>query len=81
MIAGVIPLVPYMVPGPAVERFFFSVFLTLAAMFGVGASRALITNVRWWKAGFEMLILGAVVAALAYASGGLVAALLGDASA
>ena len=38
-------------------------------MFAVGASRGLIANLRWWKAGLEMLGLGAVVAALAYASG------------
>jgi VIT1/CCC1 family predicted Fe2+/Mn2+ transporter len=46
------------------------------AMFVVGALRALIANVRWWKAGIEMLSLGAVVALLAYASGGLVARLV-----
>jgi VIT1/CCC1 family predicted Fe2+/Mn2+ transporter len=50
--------------------------LTFLAMFFVGASRALIANVRWWKAGFEMLGLGAVVAALAYASGAVVAAVV-----
>jgi VIT1/CCC1 family predicted Fe2+/Mn2+ transporter len=45
-------------------------------MFVVGASRALIANVRWWKAGCEMSGLGAVVAALAYASGAIVAAIV-----
>ena len=45
-------------------------------MFVVGASRAFIANVRWWKAGLEMLGLGALVALLAYASGGLVARLV-----
>jgi vacuolar iron transporter family protein len=80
VVAGAVPLGPYMVPSVTVDRFLWSIGLTLAAMFGVGASRALITNVRWWKAGFEMLILGAVVAALAYGSGGLVASLVGEAS-
>ena len=41
-----------------------------------GLARALIANVRWWKAGLEMLGLGAVVAALAYGSGAIVAALI-----
>jgi VIT1/CCC1 family predicted Fe2+/Mn2+ transporter len=45
-------------------------------MFVVGSSRALIANVQWWKAGLEMLGLGAVVAAIAYAGGGLVAAVV-----
>jgi hypothetical protein len=45
-------------------------------MFAVGASRGLIANVRWWKGGLELLGLGALVAALAYASGRIVAALV-----
>ena len=75
--AGIVPLVPYMIPRLAGDRFVWSLVLTLVAMFVVGSSRALIANVRWWKAGFEMLGLGAVVAAIAYASGGVVAALVG----
>ena len=76
-IAGVVPLVPYMIQGIASDRFVWSIILTLRAMFVIGSSRALIANVQWWKAGFEMLGLGAVVAAIAYASGGLVAAMVG----
>ena len=76
VIAGIVPLAPYMVPSLPIDRFGSSIALTLLAMFGVGASRALIANVRWWKAGFEMLGLGAVVAALAYASGAMVAAIV-----
>ena len=75
--AGVVPLLPYMLPRAPVDPFAASIALTLGAMFIVGASRALIANVRWWKAGVEMLGLGAVVALLAYASGRLVARLVG----
>jgi VIT1/CCC1 family predicted Fe2+/Mn2+ transporter len=67
---------PYMIPALPLDRFTLSIALTFLAMFIVGASRALIANVRWWKAGLEMLGLGAVVAALAYGSGALVAALV-----
>jgi VIT1/CCC1 family predicted Fe2+/Mn2+ transporter len=74
--AGAIPLLPYMFPMLPVDRFASSMALTLLAMFGVGASRALIANLRWWKAGCEMLGLGAVVAALAYGSGAIVAAIV-----
>jgi VIT1/CCC1 family predicted Fe2+/Mn2+ transporter len=70
--AGIVPLVPYMAP-VTTDRFTLSVALTLAAMFTVGAARSLITKIRWWTGGLEMLGLGAVVAALAYASGKLVA--------
>jgi VIT1/CCC1 family predicted Fe2+/Mn2+ transporter len=76
VLAGTVPLVPYMLPIFPMDRFASSIALTLLAMFGVGASRALIASVWWWKAGLEMLGLGAVVAALAYASGGIVAAMV-----
>jgi VIT1/CCC1 family predicted Fe2+/Mn2+ transporter len=65
-----------MLPHLPVDRFAASIACTLVAMFAVGASRALIARVRWWTAGVEMLALGAVVAALAYGSGKLVAALV-----
>jgi vacuolar iron transporter family protein len=73
VIAGAMPLIPYLLPILPIDRFMASLALTLLTMFGVGASRALIANVRWWNAGFEMLGLGAVVAALAYGSGAFVA--------
>jgi VIT1/CCC1 family predicted Fe2+/Mn2+ transporter len=77
--AGLVPLLPYMAPQASADRFTMSLALTLVAMFAVGASRALITRIVWWKGGLEMLGLGSVVAALAYASGRLVAMLVGSA--
>ena len=74
--AGIVPLVPYMTPAVAVDRFALSIAFTLVAMFIVGASRALITRIRWWEGGLEMLGLGAAVATLAYGSGRLVAAVV-----
>jgi VIT1/CCC1 family predicted Fe2+/Mn2+ transporter len=76
VLAGAVPLLPYMVPSLPVDRFAASTTLTLLTMFAVGASRALIANVRWWKGGGEMLGLGAVVAAIAYGSGAFVAAII-----
>jgi VIT1/CCC1 family predicted Fe2+/Mn2+ transporter len=73
VLAGAVPLVPYTIPMLAVDPFALSIAFTLLAMFAVGASRALIADLRWWKAGLEMLGLGAAVAALAYTSGGVVA--------
>jgi VIT1/CCC1 family predicted Fe2+/Mn2+ transporter len=74
--AGMLPLLPYVVPELPIDRFALSIAFTLAAMFAVGASRALIANVGWWRAGVEMLALGSVVAALAYASGRFVSAIV-----
>jgi vacuolar iron transporter family protein len=73
--AGALPLVPYVLPGFA-ARFGASLAVTLSALFGIGALRAVIGEARWWSAGGEMLALGAVVAAVAYASGAFVASLI-----
>jgi len=72
MIAGVIPLVPFVIPIPTEMRLSWSTAATFSAMFGLGASRALVTSERWWRSGLETLALGAVVALTAYAAGLLV---------
>jgi VIT1/CCC1 family predicted Fe2+/Mn2+ transporter len=76
VLAGALPLMPYVL-GQSAERLVPSILITLAALFGVGASRALVTRVRWWTGGLEMFALGAVVAAVAYATGAFVASLTG----
>jgi VIT1/CCC1 family predicted Fe2+/Mn2+ transporter len=76
VVIGAVPLGPYVLPDLAIDRFTLSVLLTLSALFGVGASRAVVTLDRWWSAGLEMLLLGVVVAGAAYGSGFLVAAVL-----
>jgi VIT1/CCC1 family predicted Fe2+/Mn2+ transporter len=73
--AGLVPLIPYMSAAYPGNRFEVSIALTLLTLFGVGASRALIANVKWPAAGLEMLGLGAVVAAVAYGCGAMVASL------
>jgi len=75
--AGAVPLAPYLVPSATESRFAWSTVLTLAALFGVGAARAVVTTDRWWRTGGEMLALGAVVAASAYGAGALVANIVG----
>jgi VIT1/CCC1 family predicted Fe2+/Mn2+ transporter len=77
-IAGALPLLPYAFEGSADVRFAFSASFTLAALFVIGSLRSLVTVERWMKAGFEMLLLGAVVAAAAYGSGALAAWVLAD---
>jgi VIT1/CCC1 family predicted Fe2+/Mn2+ transporter len=79
VVAGAMPLVPYLM-AVGIGRFVMSSVLTLTALFAVGATRALVTVDRWWSAGLEMLALGVVVAAAAYASGAGVAALVGHAA-
>ena len=49
--------------------FVWSVALTFAMLFTVGALRGLVTVERWWIGGLEMLLLGLAVAVAAYGSG------------
>jgi VIT1/CCC1 family predicted Fe2+/Mn2+ transporter len=76
VLAGAVPLFPYIVPTAAGGRAFWSMALTLTTLFGVGAARATLTKERWWAAGSETLALGALVAAAAYGASALVASLL-----
>jgi VIT1/CCC1 family predicted Fe2+/Mn2+ transporter len=75
--AGVVPLVAYLVPLADEARFPAAIVLTLATLFAVGASRALITRLGWIRSGLEMLAVGALAAAVAYAIGAVASALTG----
>ena len=77
VIAGVVPLVPYLVSGLD-ERFLWASVCALAAQFGIGAARSLVTTGRWWVTGLEMLGLGFVVAVVAYATGAGIAAVVAN---
>ena len=71
--AGALPLLPYVVDGAPDVRFGLSIGVTSLALFTIGSLRSLVTVDRWVTAGFEMLLLGAFVAAAAYGSGAFVA--------
>lgn len=75
VVAGTVPLIPFLLPLAASERPAFSAGATMTALFGLGALRALVTRERWWKTGLETLALGAVVAIAAFAAGALTAML------
>ena len=68
VLAGAVPLAPYLVSGVS-EKFLVAVILAFGALFSVRAARSLVTASRWWVSGLEMLGLGALVAAVAYATG------------
>jgi VIT1/CCC1 family predicted Fe2+/Mn2+ transporter len=74
--AGVVPLLPYMLPAGAGGRLIWSAVFTMTSLFGVGVARAAVTRDRWWRTGLEMLMLGGVVAVAAYGAGALVAAVV-----
>ena len=69
VVAGALPLGPYVFGFEGPGAFVAATCLTLLALFGTGAVRATVTVDRWWFAGLEMLALGAVVALVAYGVG------------
>ena len=76
--AGIVPLVAYLVPLADAYRFPAAAGLTLATLFAVGASRAIITRLGWLRSGIEMLVVGALAAAVAYGIGALASAVTGS---
>jgi VIT1/CCC1 family predicted Fe2+/Mn2+ transporter len=71
-IVGAVPLLPYVAwpfDGNAGTRFFSSVALTFAALFGVGAVKGRLTHESVLRAGLETLAVGGGAAALAYVIG------------
>lgn len=76
VVAGTVPLVPFLFTATSTGRATWSTALTFLALFGIGAARATLTRERWWLAGSETLALGALVAAAAYGASALVADLI-----
>jgi vacuolar iron transporter family protein len=75
--AGIVPLVAYLAPLEDDVRFPVAVALTLSTLFAVGASRAIVTRLGWLRSGLEMLLVGALAAAVAYSIGALASSVTG----
>ena len=78
-VAGVVPLLPYLVPGLEC-RFLLSTVAALGTQFAVWALRSWVTTSRWWVSGLEMLFLGLLVAIVAYGTGAGIASVIGAGS-
>lgn len=76
VIAGAVPLLPYVFAAAATNRFMWSTILSLAVLFLVGAARTRVGTGRWWTNGLEMLGLGVIVGLVAYGAGALVSRLV-----
>lgn len=79
--AGAVPLVAYVLPLAADDRFPVATALTLLTLFGVGALRTFVTQRGWVRSGLEMLVVGAGAAAVAYGVGALIARVTGGSGA
>jgi VIT1/CCC1 family predicted Fe2+/Mn2+ transporter len=77
VVAGIVPLLAYLLPIPAEWRFEAAVALTGLTLFAVGAGRSLFTGLGPVRSGLEMLFVGSVAAVAAYLIGALAAAVTG----
>jgi vacuolar iron transporter family protein len=71
--AGILPLLPYLVPLDDTARFRASIVLTLTGLVAAGVLRSIVTLEDWRRSVAEMLGLGAAVAAVAYYVGRFIA--------
>lgn len=69
--AGALPLVAYVAPIPAAQRYVVALAITMVALFVIGASRTRVTGGSSLRNGLEMLAVGAAAAATAYLIGDL----------
>jgi len=69
LIAGIMPLLPYLFGAPQDSQFYISSILAGLSFFVVGAGRTLITGGNWARAGLEMFLVGGVAAGVAYGVG------------
>ena len=77
IVAGVLPLLAYVVPDPGLSRFALAASLAAVALFAVGAARAVFTDRPALKAGLEVLVIGATAGVVAFSVGRLVTNLIG----
>ncbi|OHB18528.1 MAG: hypothetical protein A2854_00140 [Parcubacteria group bacterium RIFCSPHIGHO2_01_FULL_56_18] len=76
VIAGSLPLLPFIVPAAAQHAFVVSSVATGIALFLVGSARALVLPKHALLAGLEMFVVGGAAAALAYVFGSWVELLM-----
>jgi VIT1/CCC1 family predicted Fe2+/Mn2+ transporter len=69
MVAGAIPLVPFLLPVAVDSRMPLSTGSAVAALVIVGTGRARVTGERWSQACAETVLLGVLVAVAGYAAG------------
>ena len=66
VIAGVVPLVPLLVPSWSETEPLISTILAAIELFVIGSLRSLMTSVSWIKSGVEMLLVRALAGSLSY---------------
>ena len=72
-VGAFLPIIPFFVVG-GITALWWSLGISIAAHFAVGASKTFVTGRPWWAQGLEMTIVGMLGGALAYGFGLLVGA-------
>lgn len=68
VLAAFLPIVPYALRSPS-EAFLWSVGVSIAALFGLGAGKTRLTRLSPWKSGLELMLIGLISALVGYAIG------------
>lgn len=72
LMAGLVPLVPYIFLSGSEVAFLYASLATGVALFAIGAARSIFMEKSWISAGLEMFIVGGIAASTAYGIGFLV---------
>lgn len=66
-LVGIIPLLPFLIPGLTIEQHFhLSTIVTLISFFGIGLAKGIVLEISLFRAGFETFVNGSAAASLAY---------------
>ncbi len=76
-VAGMIPLIPFLIPSMAENAIVASSVATALGLFAIGASRAKFIKKNFMLAGFEVLFVGGIAAILAFVVGVLIKSIIG----
>lgn len=76
MLAGLVPLVPYIFFADSGGAFLYASIFTGIALFGVGAARSIFTERSWFSSGLEMFFVGGLAALVAYGIGFVISSIV-----
>lgn len=76
VLAGALPLMPFLIPGATEHAFLVSAIAAGCAFFFIGAARSFVIKKSFFLAGLEMLLVGGAAAAIAYGLGSWVETLI-----
>jgi len=70
-LGAVVPILPFAFSISSWQALIVSIVATVAALFGVGAMKTIFSRKNWVRSGLEMMIIGALAAAITYLIGTL----------